>query len=89
MIIMSKYDPLWKWINKNKTDDFKLTFAEIENKPDEFLVTTGIGYGNSKLLFITWIYLYDMVMGGDDDGNKKYYFETSHGKRNVTGRAGR
>lgn len=29
MIIMSKYNPLWKWINK--TDDFKLTFAEIEN----------------------------------------------------------
>ena len=28
---MSKYDPLWKWINKNKTDDFKLTYAEIEN----------------------------------------------------------
>ena len=31
MIIMSKYDPLWKWINENKTDDFKLTYAEIEN----------------------------------------------------------
>ena len=28
---MSKYDPLWKWINKHKTDDFKLTYAEIEN----------------------------------------------------------
>ena len=28
---MSKYDPLWKWINKNKTDDFQLTYAEIEN----------------------------------------------------------
>ena len=39
MIIMSKYDPLWKWINKNKTD--------------EFLVMTGIWYGNSRLLFIT------------------------------------
>ena len=31
MIIMSKYDPLWKWINKHKIDDFKLTYAEIEN----------------------------------------------------------
>ena len=39
MIIMSKYDPLWKWINKNK--------------PDEFLVMTGIEYGNSTLLFRT------------------------------------
>ncbi len=28
---MSKYDPLWKWINKNKTGDFKLTYTEIEN----------------------------------------------------------
>ena len=34
---MSKYDPLWKWINKT----------------DEFLVMTGIGYGNSMLLFRT------------------------------------
>ena len=31
MIIMNKYDPLWKWINENKTDNFKLTYAEIEN----------------------------------------------------------
>lgn len=28
---MSKYDPLWKGINENKTDNFKLTYAEIEN----------------------------------------------------------
>ena len=31
MVIISKYDPLWKWINENKTDNFKLTYAEIEN----------------------------------------------------------
>ena len=31
MVIMSKYDPLWKWINENKTDNFKSTYAEIEN----------------------------------------------------------
>ena len=28
---MSKYDPLWKWIKENKTDNFKLTYAEIES----------------------------------------------------------
>ena len=28
---MSKYDSLWKWIKENKTDNFKLTYAEIEN----------------------------------------------------------
>ena len=74
---MSKYAPLWKWINKNKTD--------------EFLVMTGIEYGNSRLLFRTCIYLYNMIMddGGEDCGNKKYYFEASYRKRNVTGRAGR
>ena len=57
MIIMSKYEPLWKWINKNK--------------PDEFLVMTGIEYGNSRLLFRLQIYRYDKDNGGDDYGNKK------------------
>ena len=28
---MSKYDPLWKWIKEKGTDNFKLTYAEIEN----------------------------------------------------------
>ncbi len=28
---MSKYDPLWKYIQENGTDSFKLTYAEIEN----------------------------------------------------------
>lgn len=27
---MSKYNPLWKWIQKKGEDSFKLTFAEIE-----------------------------------------------------------
>jgi hypothetical protein len=27
---MSKYEPLWKWIQENGTDKFSLTFAEIE-----------------------------------------------------------
>ena len=31
MSIMSKYEPLWKWIKKNGKDSFKLTFSEIEN----------------------------------------------------------
>jgi hypothetical protein len=25
-IIMSKYEPLWKWIRENRADSFKLTF---------------------------------------------------------------
>ena len=27
---MSKYDPLWSWIQVHGTDSFKLTYAEIE-----------------------------------------------------------
>lgn len=27
---MSKYEPLWKWIKENGTDNFTLTYAEIE-----------------------------------------------------------
>ena len=28
--IMSKYEPLWKWISENRQDIFKLTYAQIE-----------------------------------------------------------
>ena len=27
---MSKYEPLWNWIKENKTNDFSLTYLEIE-----------------------------------------------------------
>ena len=27
---MSEFDPLWKYIQQNGTDSFRLTFAEIE-----------------------------------------------------------
>lgn len=27
---MSKYEPLWQWIKENGTDDFRLTYEEIE-----------------------------------------------------------
>ena len=27
---MNKYESLWKWIQENGTDSFKLTFDEIE-----------------------------------------------------------
>lgn len=31
---MSKYEPLWKWIRDNGTDNFKLTYAEITERVD-------------------------------------------------------
>ena len=27
---MSKYEPLWKWIEENGQDNYKLTYAQIE-----------------------------------------------------------
>ena len=27
---MSKYEPVWKWIQENGTDKFSLTYVEIE-----------------------------------------------------------
>lgn len=41
---MSKYDSLWKWIKVNKTDNFRLTFAEIE-------IIAGIPVDHSFLTF--------------------------------------
>lgn len=28
---MSKYEPLWNWIDANGTDNFSLLFSDIEN----------------------------------------------------------
>ena len=28
--VMSKYEPLWKWISENGQEKFKLTYAQIE-----------------------------------------------------------
>ena len=28
--VMSKYDPLWKWISENGQENYKLTYAQIE-----------------------------------------------------------
>lgn len=30
-MIMSKYEPLWKWIKNNRINNFKLSFEEIES----------------------------------------------------------
>lgn len=28
--VMSKYEPLWKWISENGQENYKLTYAQIE-----------------------------------------------------------
>lgn len=31
---MSKYEPLWKWVTENKSNDLTLTFDKIESIAD-------------------------------------------------------
>ena len=53
---MSKYDILWKWINENKTDDFKMCIRDsVECVPGlllEFLDTLPRKNENTQLSFI-------------------------------------
>ena len=53
---MSKYDPLWKWIVQNKTDNFKLTYAEIEE-------IAGIPIDHSFLTFKKELLAYGFRVG--------------------------
>ena len=55
---MSKFDPLWKWINDNNSDEIKLSFTEIEKicgiPMDHSFLTfkkelTGYGYKVKKI----------------------------------------
>ena len=55
---MSKYEALWNWVQHNGTEDFKLTFAGIENilgfPVDHSFLTykkelTGYGYKVGKI----------------------------------------
>lgn len=41
---MSKYEPLWEWIRENKTDSFRLSFAQIEE-------ITGVPMDHSFLIY--------------------------------------
>lgn len=53
---MSKYDTLWRWINENKTNDFKLTYTEIEN-------IAGVPIDHSFLTFKTELLQYGFKVG--------------------------
>ena len=48
---MSKYEPLWKWITANRSDDFTLTFAKIES-------ITGLPIDHSFLILIFKLKVY-------------------------------
>ena len=54
---MSKYDSLWKWIQKNGDDKFSLTYAEIEK-------IAGLPIDHSFLTYKKELAEYDYKVGG-------------------------
>lgn len=67
---MSKYDLLWKWIRENKTDDFRLTYAEIEN-------IAGVPVDHSFLTFKKELLEYGFRVGKISMKEKTVIFEKS------------
>ena len=67
---MSKYDLLWKWIRENKTDDFRLTYAEIEN-------IAGVPVDHSFLAFKKELLEYGFRVGKISMKEKTVIFEKS------------
>ena len=67
---MSKYDSLWKWIRENKTDDFRLTYAEIEN-------IAGVPVDHSFLTFKKELLQYGFRVGKIAMKEKAVTFEKS------------
>ncbi len=67
---MSKYDSLWKWIRKNKTDNFRLTYAEIEN-------IAGVPMDHSFLTFKKELLKYGFRVGKISMKEKTVTFEKS------------
>ncbi len=65
---MSKYDPLWKWINENKTDNFQLTYAEIEN-------IAGVPIDHSFLTFKKELLQYGFQVAKISMNEQTVYFE--------------
>ena len=65
---MSKYEPLWKWIKENGTDNFKLTYAEIEN-------ILGFPFDHSFLTFKKELMEYGFSVGKISMKNQTVSFE--------------
>lgn len=67
---MSKYDSLWKWIRENRTDNFRLTYAEIEN-------IAGVPVDHSFLTFKKELLQYGFRVGKIAMKEKTVTFEKS------------
>lgn len=65
---MSKFDSLWKWIKENGTDNFKLTYDEIEN-------IAGLPIDHSFLKFKKELLEYGYKVGKISIKEQTVYFE--------------
>ena len=65
---MSKFDSLWKWIKDNGTDNFKLTYDEIEN-------IAGLPIDHSFLKFKKELLEYGYKVGKISIKEQTVYFE--------------
>ncbi len=65
---MSKYNSLWKWIQKNGDDRFSLTFSEIEK-------IAGLPIDHSFLTYKTELTEYGFKVGKISMKEQKVMFE--------------
>ncbi|MGN0459571.1 MAG: hypothetical protein ACI4HL_01515 [Ruminococcus sp.] len=65
---MSKYDPLWKYINETGTDSLKLTYGEIEE-------IAGLPIDHSFLTYKKELLDYDYKVGKISMKDKTVSFE--------------
>ena len=65
---MSKYEPLWNWIQENGTDSFKLTFDEIEK-------IAGLPIDHSFLTYKKKLTEYGFMVGKISMKEQKVSFE--------------
>ena len=72
---MSKYDSLWKWIQKNGDDKFSLTYAEIEK-------IAGLPIDHSFLTYKKELIEYGYKVGKISMKEQKVMFEKVGGDEN-------
>ena len=72
---MSKYNSLWKWIQKNGDDKFSLTYAEIEK-------IAGLPIDHSFLTYKKELIEYGYKVGKISMKEQKVMFEKAGGDEN-------
>ncbi|SDB07533.1 hypothetical protein SAMN02910293_00378 [Streptococcus henryi] len=74
---MSKYDTLWKWISKNDSDNFNLTFDQIEK-------IAGLPIDHSFITYKKELLDYGFKVGKISMKEKSLAFEKIEDKNNFS-----